>query len=160
MIASADAGCALSFLRQMLETSNQRSAGATKAASVSQSATSSALASPSNRAPRAEASTTLTGVSVFSDKLARLVRRSQSEGSYLRQNLGRCEQRLRRDARFQDRQQLSLKRTMVLGSKPSQLVCEIVRHVLDREVYRHLQPRQGAHLIWFHSRTIRKNESS
>src|SRR5208282_1639457 len=94
-------------------------------------------ASPNNRAARAEASTTLTVISIGADQGGGLARRLQSEPANLGEDFGRRRGTVFLHGRLDDRQEFALQRSVVpLGTLP-QALHDPVRRVLDREVDGH-----------------------
>src|SRR5512147_3231926 len=84
-------GCLAPFLNAILANSNHSNCGATSVDVESRSATVSAPGSPKTRAPSADASTTLTGISVLSYHRAGFGRRAQPKGTHPGQEIGRAQ---------------------------------------------------------------------
>src|SRR5208282_1396968 len=92
---------------------------------------------PNNRAAWAEASTTLTAISIGADQGGSLTRRMQSEPANLGEDFGRCRGTVLLHGRLNDRQEVALQRSVVpLGTLP-QALHDTVRRAFDREVDGH-----------------------
>jgi hypothetical protein len=109
----------------------------TRRAPSSAPATSSASGSPNNRAARADASTTLTAVTVGPDQNGSLAGCLQAEPADFGQNVGSRRRLILPSRSFDDRQEFTLQRPMMPFRPLPQSLHDIVRRILDRKVYRH-----------------------
>jgi hypothetical protein len=118
----------------MLANSNHSNCGATSVDLESCFETVSAPGSPKTRAPSAEASTTLTGISILSYHRAGFCRRAQPKGTHPGQELGRGQGAFFAGGRLNDCHQLTLKRTMISRRFFAQLLGDFVRNVLWKDL--------------------------
>jgi hypothetical protein len=115
----------------MFAISKSSNAGATSRPAPSFSATNAASGSPNSKAASAEASTTLTAISIVADDRRSFGGRLQAETAYLGQNLIGRQLPGRPDSLLDDRQEFPLKRTMMARRPGTQPLDHFVRCILD-----------------------------
>jgi len=93
--------------------------------------------SPKSKAPIAEASTTLTSISICPNEVCRLRSALQPEATYLLEHFLHAEGRLFPDSLLKNGQKLTLQRTVILLCSGSQPTDNVIRSILNRKVYRH-----------------------
>src|SRR5271166_7132973 len=126
-VSTPDAGFAPIFAA-----SKPRRAGATRCASPSLPATASPSGSPNNRAARAEASTTLTVISIGADQGGGLARRMQPEPTNLGEDFGGRRGTVFLRGRLDDRQEFALQRSVVPSSREVNGPPNVCRHLPAR----------------------------
>src|SRR5437899_9379397 len=135
--ASRCCGSRRSFFRQTLAISKPSKAGAKRLLRSSRAATASASGSPNSKAAKAEASTTLTAIPIGADDRCGFGRGLKPKLPDFRKDLLGRQPARPADCLFDDCQQLTLQRAMMLCRTLSQAFDDIVGGVLDREVDGH-----------------------